>query len=250
MASDKAHEKGRVENGVGYVKQNFLAGLELPAWTALNPAARQWLETMANVRIHGETHQDAPGALRPGKVQAQARLEPCPMTPATRPHRCRSTAAAASPWTPTATRCPPRCAGTNLIAQGLSRPAAVSITRTSWWPSMSAQLRAASGLRKSRACAGHCWPSAARPASSNSCTRFLALCPQAPGVLPATGGNAAQRPPSRPEDRRLESRSTAPKKSHAPWRTPRPIRPSVANTSPTSWNNANAPAARARAPCT
>lgn len=51
----KGNEKGRVENGVGYVKKNFLAGLELPDFSALNPAARHWLDTVANVRLHGET---------------------------------------------------------------------------------------------------------------------------------------------------------------------------------------------------
>jgi transposase len=53
----KGNEKGRVENGVGYVKKNFLAGLDLPDFSALNPAARQWLETVANVRLHGETRK-------------------------------------------------------------------------------------------------------------------------------------------------------------------------------------------------
>lgn len=58
-----ANEKGRVENGVGYVKKNFLAGLTLPtSLSALNVAARQWLDTVANVRIHGETRQ-SPRAL-------------------------------------------------------------------------------------------------------------------------------------------------------------------------------------------
>ncbi len=51
----KANEKGRVENGVGYVKKNFLNGLEIPSFSAINPGARQWLDTTANVRIHGET---------------------------------------------------------------------------------------------------------------------------------------------------------------------------------------------------
>ena len=51
------HEKGRVEAGVGYVKKNFLAGLDIPDFRALNPAARHWLDTVANVRIHGETHK-------------------------------------------------------------------------------------------------------------------------------------------------------------------------------------------------
>ena len=54
-APAKGNEKGRVERGVGYVKGNFLTGLELPDFVALNPAARVWLETVANVRLHRET---------------------------------------------------------------------------------------------------------------------------------------------------------------------------------------------------
>jgi transposase len=53
----KGNEKGRVENGVGYVKKNFLNGLELLDFSAVNPAAQLWLDTIANVRIHGETHR-------------------------------------------------------------------------------------------------------------------------------------------------------------------------------------------------
>jgi len=53
----KGNEKGRVENAVKYIKENFLRGLELPPWPALNPAGRHWLETIANVRIHRETHK-------------------------------------------------------------------------------------------------------------------------------------------------------------------------------------------------
>ena len=53
----RANEKGRVESGVGYVKKNFLHGLALPPFPALNPAGRQWLDTVANVRLHGETHR-------------------------------------------------------------------------------------------------------------------------------------------------------------------------------------------------
>jgi transposase len=52
----KPNQKGRVENGVGYVKKNFLNGLELPPLSGLNPAARHWVETVANVRLHGETN--------------------------------------------------------------------------------------------------------------------------------------------------------------------------------------------------
>ncbi len=53
----KGNEKGRVENGVGYVKKNFLNGLDIPDFSAVNPAAKQWLDSVANVRIHGETHE-------------------------------------------------------------------------------------------------------------------------------------------------------------------------------------------------
>lgn len=53
----RGNEKGRVENGVGYVKKNFLAGLELPEFAALGPAAKLWVDTIANVRVHSATHQ-------------------------------------------------------------------------------------------------------------------------------------------------------------------------------------------------
>lgn len=55
-------EKGRVENAVGYVKKNFLNGLELTGgaladFSAINPAAQLWLDSVANVRIHSQTRQ-------------------------------------------------------------------------------------------------------------------------------------------------------------------------------------------------
>jgi transposase len=53
----KGNEKGRVENAVGYIKKNFLAGADLPDFTALGPAVKIWQDTIANVRIHGETHK-------------------------------------------------------------------------------------------------------------------------------------------------------------------------------------------------
>lgn len=69
--------KGRVENGVKLIKENFLRGLELPPWAALNPAACHWLETIANVRIHRETHQ-TPLALF---TQEKAKLKPVSVLP-------------------------------------------------------------------------------------------------------------------------------------------------------------------------
>jgi len=56
-APGRGNEKGRVENAVGYVKKNFLNGLELSEFSAINPAAQIWLDTVANVRIHGETRR-------------------------------------------------------------------------------------------------------------------------------------------------------------------------------------------------
>jgi transposase len=51
------NEKGRVESGVGYVKKNFLKGTEFTDFSAVNPAAQLWLNEIANVREHGETHR-------------------------------------------------------------------------------------------------------------------------------------------------------------------------------------------------
>jgi transposase len=53
----KGNEKGRVENGVGYVKKNLLAGLDISDFSAIHPAARHWLDTVANVRTHGKTNE-------------------------------------------------------------------------------------------------------------------------------------------------------------------------------------------------
>ena len=51
------NEKGRVENGVGYVKKNFLAGLELADFSSLQPAAQLWVDSIADVRLHAATQQ-------------------------------------------------------------------------------------------------------------------------------------------------------------------------------------------------
>lgn len=64
------HEKGRVENGVGYVKKNFLAGMDLASLPLLNTGALQWLDTVANLRVHGETR------CAPMEMFAQEKLLP------------------------------------------------------------------------------------------------------------------------------------------------------------------------------
>ena len=53
----RANEKGRVESGVGYVKKNFLRGLQLSDLSAVQASARVWLDSIANARIHGETQR-------------------------------------------------------------------------------------------------------------------------------------------------------------------------------------------------
>ena len=73
----KGNEKGRVESGVGYVKKNFLNGLDIPHFSALNPTARVWMDTIANVRIHGETHQPPLELF----AKEQAVLHPAPVAP-------------------------------------------------------------------------------------------------------------------------------------------------------------------------
>lgn len=73
----KGNEKGRVENAVGYVKKNFLAGAELPDFTAINPAVKLWLDSIANCRIHGETR------VRPVDMLTSElpHLQPLPLNP-------------------------------------------------------------------------------------------------------------------------------------------------------------------------
>mgnify|MGYP000866514449 CR=1 FL=1 len=70
----KPNEKGRVESAVGYLKKNFLAGLALASLEALNAAVRLWLDQVANVRVHGETHQ------KPQELFAEERPKLRPLT--------------------------------------------------------------------------------------------------------------------------------------------------------------------------
>ena len=73
----KGNEKGRVENAVGYVKKNFLGGLDIPDFSAVNPGARQWMDTIANVRVHGATRKKPVELFR---VERPA-MQPLPETP-------------------------------------------------------------------------------------------------------------------------------------------------------------------------
>lgn len=76
-APRRPQQKGRIENGGGDVKKNFLAGLELDDFAPLNPAARIWLDTVANVRLHGETQRRPVDLFR----EEKPRLRPLPAAP-------------------------------------------------------------------------------------------------------------------------------------------------------------------------
>ena len=53
----RAQTKGKVESGVKYVRGNFWTGLEYSDLADLNRQALDWLETIANVRVHGTTRE-------------------------------------------------------------------------------------------------------------------------------------------------------------------------------------------------
>jgi hypothetical protein len=88
-AVGRGNEKGRVENAVGYVKKNFLAGLDIPEFGAIGPAAREWIDTVANVRIHGATHKK-PAELFKTEAATLRTLPPMPYEVATT-HQVRAT---------------------------------------------------------------------------------------------------------------------------------------------------------------
>ena len=75
----KANEKGRVENGVGYVKKNFLNGLEIPSFG--RQSRRPSVAGHRGQRPHPRRNPpQTPRTVRPGKAPAQ--------TPAGLPYDC------------------------------------------------------------------------------------------------------------------------------------------------------------------
>jgi len=57
----RAQTKGKVESGVKYVRRNFLCGLlgrEPGGLEELNAQLRQWVQNVANQRVHGTTHEE------------------------------------------------------------------------------------------------------------------------------------------------------------------------------------------------
>ncbi len=75
--------KGKVESGVKYVKRNFWQGLiSIAGLDDLNSRCRRWLDTIANVRIHGTTGRIPFEALREEKLKPLTDRPPYPSYPA------------------------------------------------------------------------------------------------------------------------------------------------------------------------
>jgi transposase len=49
--------RGKVERPFHYLEHDFLAGRSFASWDDLNQQGRQWLDTVANVRVHGTTRR-------------------------------------------------------------------------------------------------------------------------------------------------------------------------------------------------
>lgn len=73
----KGNEKGIVENAVRYLRTNFLQGRTLTSLSSANAEVRQWLESVANVRLHCTTRR------RPLDMfhEEQRHLQPLPLMP-------------------------------------------------------------------------------------------------------------------------------------------------------------------------
>ncbi len=75
----KPFEKGLVERNVGFLRTSFLNGLDLGNLTlsALNHGVRQWMENVANVRIHSTTRKPPSEMFNEEKIA----LQPLPLFP-------------------------------------------------------------------------------------------------------------------------------------------------------------------------
>lgn len=75
--------KGKVENGVGYLRKSFLCGREAEDVPDLRGQLRGWAFGVANQRIHGTTHQSVAAAWAPEKphLQPLSNRAPFPFVP-------------------------------------------------------------------------------------------------------------------------------------------------------------------------
>jgi transposase len=79
----RARTKGKVESGVKYVKRNALAGRRFASWDELNAWLERWSAEVADLRIHGTTHE------RPIERFAREHLTPLGQRPPYRYERVR-----------------------------------------------------------------------------------------------------------------------------------------------------------------
>lgn len=68
----RGNEKGKVENGIRYIRESFLAGRTISNWAGLQREARQWLDGVANVREHRTTREQPVARWEREKAQLQA----------------------------------------------------------------------------------------------------------------------------------------------------------------------------------
>jgi hypothetical protein len=71
-------EKGIVENGVKYVKINFMPGRSFGSLAEARTALRYWQDNIANIRIHGTTRQQPIELFQNAEKQALEKLNPLP----------------------------------------------------------------------------------------------------------------------------------------------------------------------------
>lgn len=64
--------KGKVENGIGYVRKNFLCGRDACSLEELVLQAHHWTAQVANLRVHGTTHRCVAEAWEQEKPALQA----------------------------------------------------------------------------------------------------------------------------------------------------------------------------------
>jgi transposase len=79
----RARTKGKVESGVKYVKRNALAGRRFASWDGLNDWLERWSAEVADLRVHGTTHE------RPIDRFAREQLTPLGSRPPYRYERVR-----------------------------------------------------------------------------------------------------------------------------------------------------------------
>lgn len=60
----RAQTKGKVESGVKYIKKSFLPGRDFASLEDLNSQLHKWIQTVADVRIHGTTHEQPVDRMR------------------------------------------------------------------------------------------------------------------------------------------------------------------------------------------